>query len=165
MHVIPRWKQLSKCRLVYSQASRSKYSSQCYTKTDWKVVNIWSYTFVNVYIMAHLLCAKEYWFIDLIFIDFYSSQCYTKTDWKVVNIWSYTFVNMYIMAHLLCAEEYWFIWVKVMECRSAPKSNDEQNCFQMCWTLNWKLTTFLLPPLSSVGVRIKTLIKSVLTAF
>jgi len=82
----------------------------------------------------------------------YSSQRYTPTDRKVVNVHSYTFVNIYIMAHLLCAEEHWFIWVMVMECRTPLKSNDWQNCVQMCWTLNWKLTTFLVPPFSSVGV-------------
>jgi len=31
------------------------------TPIDWKVVNILSYTFLNIYIMAHLLCAEEYW--------------------------------------------------------------------------------------------------------
>ena len=86
----------------------------------------------------------------------YSSQRYTPTDRKVVNVHSYTFINIYIMAHLLCAEEHWFIWVRVMvmvmECRTPLKSNDWQNCVQMCWTLNWKLTTFLVPPFSSVGV-------------
>ena len=47
--------ETSKCRLYTIR----------YTPTDWKVVNTLSYTVFNIYIMAHLLCAEEYWLSGL----------------------------------------------------------------------------------------------------
>ena len=61
------------------------YSSQRYTPTDWKVVNTLSYTVFNIYIMAHLLCAEEYWFIWVTVMERRSALKSTCTDlyWRL----------------------------------------------------------------------------------
>ena len=51
-----------------------------YTPTDWKVVNTLSYTVFNIYIMAHLLCAEEYWIIWVTVMECRSALKSTYTD-------------------------------------------------------------------------------------
>ena len=55
------------------------------TPIDWKVVNILSYTFLNIYIMAHLLCAEEYWFIWVTVMEF-RSALKSKLFRNVLNV-------------------------------------------------------------------------------